>query len=172
MARLDDAVRLLHEQGFAPRFLHVANSGAVAARPDLHKNLVRPGISLYGYYLPFGSKSSRPVPRYGLAVRPVLSWKTRIIGLRDVAANQAVGYNGAYVTKEWTRIAVLPLGYADGLNRHLSSQGRVIVRGKYASIVGNVSMDLTLVDVTSIPVPQIADDAILLRTPRLSPITP
>jgi alanine racemase len=162
MARFDSAVRLLHEQGFAPRYLHLANSAAIAARPDLHKNFVRPGISLYGYYLPFGSQTERPVPRYALAVRPVLTWKTRIIGLRDVAANQAVGYNGAYVTKERARIAVLPVGYADGLNRHLSSQGRVIVRGKYAPIVGNVSMDLTLVDVTSIPVPEIGDEVILL----------
>jgi alanine racemase len=161
-ARFDSALQLLHEQGFAPRYLHLANSAAIAALPAMHKNFVRPGISLYGYYLPFGSTSERPLPRYGLAVRPVLSWKTRIIGLRDVAANQAVGYNGAYVTKEWARIAVLPVGYADGLNRHLSSQGRVIVRGKYAPILGNISMDLTLVDVTSIPVPAIGDEAILL----------
>jgi len=80
----------------------------------------------------------------------VLSWKTRIISLRDVRAGQAIGYSGAYVTREQARIAALPVGYADGLSRHLSSRGRVIVNDQFAPIVGNISMDLTLVDVTGL----------------------
>ena len=78
----------------------MANSGAIAARPNTWKNMVRPGLSLYGYYLPFTSVvTGKPDSSYELPVQPALSWKTRIIALRDVAAHQPVGYSGAYVTQ-------------------------------------------------------------------------
>ncbi len=158
----DGSVAEIVRAGFQPRLLHVANSAAIAARRALHKNFVRPGISLYGYYLPFVSSSGRPTERRGLDVRPVLAWKTRIIGLRDVPAGQRIGYGGAFVAEGPARLAVLPLGYADGLNRHLSSLGRVIVRGSYAPIVGNVSMDITLIDVTAVAGAEIGDEVTLI----------
>ena len=113
--------------------------------------MVRPGIALYGYYLPF-ERAGREVSGRALrlAVKPALTWKTRILSLRDVRANQALGYGGTYVTKAPARIAVLPVGYADGLNRKISSQGRVIVGEHYAPIVGRISMDLMTIDVTGI----------------------
>ena len=92
----------------------------------------------------------------------MLSWKTRIFSLRQVAAGQAVGYSGAYVTRAPARLAALPVGYADGLSRKLSSRGRVIVDDQYASIVGNVSMDITLIDVTAIPHAEIGSEVIIL----------
>ena len=98
----------------------------------------------------------------GLPVEPVLSWKTRITGLRTVGAGQAIGYGGSYVSRAPARIAVLPVGYADGLNRQLYSRGRVIVRGQFAPIVGRVSMDLALIDVTDIPGVEIGDEAVLI----------
>lgn len=161
--RFDDAVTALIESGLSPVYYHMANSGAIAARPNTWKNMVRPGLALYGYYLPFTSViTGTPDSSYELPVQPVLSWKTRIIALRDVAAHQPVGYSGAYVTQAPARLAVLPVGYADGLSRQLSSRGRVIVRGDYASIVGNISMDLTLIDVTGIPGVEVGDEVILL----------
>jgi alanine racemase len=125
--------------------------------------MVRPGIALYGYYLPF-ERAGREVSGAGLRlpVKPALTWKTRILSLRDVRANEALGYNGIYVTKAPSRIAVLPVGYADGFNRALSSRGRVIVRESYAPIVGRISMDLTLVDVTGLAGIEVGDEAILL----------
>jgi len=163
IGRFDDAVTALIESGLSPVYYHMANSGAIAARPSTWKNMVRPGLALYGYYLPFTSVvTGKPDSSYELPVQPVLSWKTRIIALRDVAAHQPVGYSGAYVTQAPARIAVLPVGYADGLSRGLSSRGRVIVRGDYASIVGNISMDLTLIDVTGIPGVEVGDEVILL----------
>jgi len=125
--------------------------------------MVRPGLALYGYHLPF-ERAGRVVSGSGLRllVKPVLTWKTRILSLRDVRAGQALGYGGTYVTKAPSRIAVLPVGYADGLNRGLSAGGRVIVREHYAPIVGRISMDLTLVDVTGIPGVVVADEVILL----------
>jgi alanine racemase len=106
-----------------------------------------------------------------LDVRPVISWKTKIIGLRDVPAGQGVGYNARHVTSRASRIAVLPLGYADGLNRHLSCTGRMIVRGQFAPIAGNVSMDITLLDVSDVPAAQIGDDVTILGTDGDNSIT-
>jgi alanine racemase len=125
--------------------------------------MVRPGIALYGYYVPF-ERAGREVSGTNLRlnVKPVLTWKTRILSLRDAPANQALGYGGTYITKAPARIAVLPVGYADGLNRKLSSQGRVIVRESYAPIVGRISMDLTLVDVTGLDGVEVGDEVVLL----------
>ena len=125
--------------------------------------MVRPGLALYGYYLPF-ERAGRVVSGSGLrlSVKPVLTWKTRILSLREMRAGQALGYGGTYVTKAPARIAVLPVGYADGLNRGLSAGGRVIVREHYAPIVGRISMDLTLADVTGIPGVEVADEVVLL----------
>ena len=161
-ARFDEATRLVREAGFEPRYLHLANSAAIAARPTLWRDMVRPGISLYGYYLPLVSASGRPAEACGLEVEPVLSWKTRVIGVREVGAGQAVGYNGAYVTPKLARIAALPVGYADGLSRQLGSVGRVIVRGRHAPMVGNISMDITLADVSEVPGVEVGDEVVLI----------
>lgn len=156
---------LLRNEGFNPPLIHAANTGAVISRPESWNTMVRPGIALYGYYLPF-ERAGREVSGSGLRlkVKPVLTWKTRILSLRDMRANQALGYGGIYVTKAPARIAVLPVGYADGLNRKISSQGRVIVGENYAPIVGRISMDLTLADVTGLPGVSVGDEVILLGT--------
>lgn len=163
LARFDDAAQAVIESGLSPVYYHIANSAAIATRPTSWKNMVRPGLSLYGYFLPFLSAvTGIPDQSLELPVKPVLSWKSRIIALRDVPARTSIGYNAAYVTQALARIAVLPVGYADGLNRHLSSRGRVIVRDDYAAIVGNISMDLTTIDVTGIPGVDIGDEVILI----------
>jgi alanine racemase len=157
------AQRYLEAQGVQARFVHVANTSAAIARRETWNNMIRPGLALYGYYLPF-ERAGREVTGAGLrlAVKPALTWKTRILDLRRMGAHQALGYGGTYVTKAPARIAVLPVGYADGLNRKISSLGRVIVRDHYAPIVGRISMDLTLVDVTGIPGVEVGDEVILL----------
>lgn len=162
ITRFDHALAMLNEAGLSPAWIHMANSAAIVTQRRARKNMVRPGISLYGYYLPFSSISHAPDSSHELPVKPVLSWKTRIISLRDVGARQPVGYNGAYVTQAPARIAALPVGYADGLSRQLSSRGRVIVRDDYAAMVGNISMDITLIDVTSIPGVEVGDEVILI----------
>jgi alanine racemase len=158
-----EARNFLRSQGLNPALIHAANTGAVISRPESWNTMVRPGIALYGYYLPF-ERAGREVSGSGLrlVVKPALTWKTRILSLRDMRANQALGYGGIYVTKAPARIAVLPVGYADGLNRRLSSQGRVIVGEHYAPIVGRISMDLTLADVTGLPGVSVGDEVVLL----------
>jgi alanine racemase len=149
--------------GFDPPLIHAANTSAVISHHESWNSMVRPGLALYGYHLPF-ERAGRSVSGRALKlpVKPVLTWKTRILSLREMRAGQALGYGGTYVTKAPSRIAILPVGYADGLNRGLSSGGRVIVREHYAPIVGRISMDLTTVDVTGIPDVEVADEVILL----------
>jgi alanine racemase len=163
LKRFDEARLLLRREGFEPPLIHTANTGAVISRRESWNTMVRPGIAMYGYHLPF-ERAGREVSgsKLRLAVKPVLRWSTRILSLREVRANQPLGYGGTYVTKAPARIAVLPVGYADGLNRALSSRGRVIVREHYAPIVGRISMDLTLADVTGLPGVSVGDEVILL----------
>ena len=161
MRRFEEASALLKRNGMAPDYLHIANTSAMAIRPEARMNFVRPGIALYGYQLP----SVLEGRSFDLPVRPVLSWKTRIFSLRNVGAGQAIGYSGAYVTPAPARIAALPVGYADGLTRKLSSRGRVIVNDQYAPIVGNISMDITLVDVTGITGAEIGSEVVILGKP-------
>ncbi len=163
--RFTEALRVVRATGFDPTLVHMANTSALISRRETWNNVVRPGVALYGYYLPF-QRAGREVSggTLRLSVKPVLTWKTRILSLRNFAANQPLGYNGTYVTKAPARVAVLPVGYADGYNRQLSNRGRVIVRDHYAPVVGSISMDLTLVDVTGIPGVAVGDEVILLGT--------
>jgi alanine racemase len=173
MRIFDAARRMVQEAGLRPNYVHMANTGAVISRretwdcqsrADLKEHcMVRPGVALYGYYLPF-QRAGREVSggTLRLPVKPILTWKTRILSLRNFAANQPLGYGATYVTKAPAHVAVLPVGYADGYNRQLSNRGRVIVREHYAPIVGRISMDLTLVDVTGIPGVGVGDEVILL----------
>ena len=163
LARFEAALDAFRQHGIQPQFIHAANSSAIVSLPKARYNFVRPGISLYGYYLPFLSSTRTPSELEGLDVEPVLSWKTRIIGLRELPAGASVGYGSIYTARHPARIAVLPLGYADGLNRKLSSIGRVLIRGQAASIVGRISMDLTIVDVTAIPGAAIGEEVTILH---------
>jgi alanine racemase len=162
------ARKMVADAGMEPKFVHMANTAAVISRRETWadktgKSMVRPGVALYGYYLPF-QRAGREVSggTLRLPVKPILTWKTRILSLRNFGANQPLGYGATYVTKAPAHVAVLPVGYADGYNRQLSNRGRVIVREHYAPIVGRISMDLTLVDVTGIPGVAVGDEVILL----------
>jgi alanine racemase len=160
LQRFTEARSMLRDAGFDPPLVHAANTAAVISRREALYSMVRPGIALYGYFLPFENGGDQT--NFEFEVQPALSWKTRILSLRKMPANQALGYGGTYVTRAPSIIAVLPVGYADGLNRQLSSRGRVIVREQYAPIVGRISMDLTLVDVTDIPGIEVGDEVVLL----------
>ncbi|MGA2353719.1 MAG: alanine racemase, partial [Terriglobales bacterium] len=137
--RFDDGLATLQSYGLHPDLVHMGNSAAMSARPDTWKTMVRPGIALYGYSLAF-TRGGEPAAVPTLPLRPVLSWKTRVLTVKEVAAGEAVGYMGTFVTKARSRIAVLPVGYADGYPRLLSNRARVIVGGEYAPVVGRVSM--------------------------------
>ena len=161
MKRFEEGLAVVQSYGLRPRLVHMGNSAAMSARPETWKTMVRPGIALYGYSLAF-TRGGEPEPAPPLPLRPVLSWKTRVLTVKEVAAGEAVGYMGTFVTKARSRIAVLPVGYADGYPRLLSNRARVIVGGEYAPVVGRVSMDLTIVDVSHIPSAAVGDEVILI----------
>jgi alanine racemase len=160
------ALAIIEAAGLHPRYCHLANTAATVARPDTWNNMVRPGLALYGYNLHCSGPGADAAV---LPVQPVLTWKTRIIALRDIATGTPVGYNRHWVADRPTRLAVIPVGYGDGFNRQLSNRGQVILHDRYAPIRGNVSMDLTMIDVTDIPSTAIGDEVLLIgRTPHCS----
>ena len=157
----EEGLAVLQSYGFFPALVHMANSAAMSARPESWKTMVRPGIALYGYSLPV-VHGGQTAATAALPLRPALAWKTHVLTVKGIAAGQGVGYMGTYVTKTRSRVAVLPVGYADGYPRLLSNRGRVIVRGEYAPVVGRVSMDLTIVDVGHIPGVAVGDEVVLI----------
>lgn len=169
-ADFERAIALLAAAGLHPRYRHLANTAATVARPETWNNMVRPGLALYGYNLACEGQSEGPgAGTTALPVRPVLTWKTRIIALRDIASGTPVGYNQRWRAARPTRLAVIPVGYGDGFNRQLSRGGQVILHDHYAPIAGNVSMDLTMIDVTDIPGAAIGDEVLLIgRSPHCS----
>jgi alanine racemase len=161
LRQFGEAQALAEKTGLKPQIRHMANSAAIVARPKSWFNMVRPGLALYGHCLPLSAAGSESTPP-ALPLHPALTWKARVLQVRDVAAGEQVGYSAGHITKSETRVAVLPVGYGDGLSRRLSSRGRVIVRNAYAPILGNVSMNLTAVDVTNISGVAVGDEAILI----------
>ena len=145
----------LHQRGVTLPLVHTANSAAIVRFPNAHFSLVRPGIMLYGYHtLP----DTVPAPD----LRPVLSLRTTVVQLRTIPQGGTVSYNGTFVATRPTRIAVLPIGYADGYSRRLSHRGLVLIQGRRAPIVGLVCMDMIMVDVTDLAPVQIGDSVTLI----------
>jgi alanine racemase len=164
VARFYRALEELRRQGFAPEWVHVSNSAALlSGRAFTSENLVRAGALFYGMCLPLATPAGSE--RSGLEqFEPVLTFKSRVVYLKDVPSGTPLGYGAAFHTRRPARIATVPVGYADGLSRALSNRGRAIVRGRPAPIVGNVSMDLTLFDVTDVPGVEVGDEVVLIGT--------
>ena len=135
----------------------MANSAAICGRPSTWFDMVRPGAMLYGYYQSFAPTEMQQGIRSTVRLEPCLSLRARIISLRDVPAGQGVGYNSRYVTNGASRIAVINAGYADGIVRQRTNHGCAIVRGRRVPLVGTISMDLTMVDVTSVTDAELGD---------------
>jgi len=163
IARFRSFEQSLARAGIQLKYAHQANSAAIVSRPETWGNLVRPGLLLYGYHAPVrvAEGSNQPACR-SLPVREILTFKTRVIAVKQVPAGTPLGYGGRYVTPRDCRIATLPAGYADGVDRRLSGRGQVIICGRYAPIIGTISMDLTLVDVTEFPQVTLGEEVILI----------
>jgi len=147
-----------------PGVIHLANSAAIASRPETWADMVRPGAILYGYHPGYDPIERRALVEKQLPLRPVMSLRTRIINLRSVPAGQGVGYGSKFQSDRPTRIAVLAAGYGDGIHRSLGNKGNVLVRGVLAPIVGIVSMDVTMADVTDVPDVALGDIATIYGT--------
>ncbi|WP_348267581.1 alanine racemase [Edaphobacter sp. DSM 109919] len=179
--RFEQAIGEVAAAGLQPVWVHAGNSSTVDnSAVSVHdpgslvwlrsvasgigaRAMVRCGLALYGYCLPVEGGRSLVRPE----LRPVMTWKTRVIGIRDVQAGDSVGYNAIFTAHRPMRLALLPVGYADGLRRELSASdatpgGWVMIGGRRAMIVGRVSMNLTVVDVTDISGVSVCDEVVLL----------
>jgi alanine racemase len=149
-------IRQLTDRGMTFSLCHAANSAGVIDLPGSHFDLVRPGIALYGLW------PSREMLNTGVDLKPVLSITSKIIHLKKVPAGFAVSYGSTQVTERPTTIATVPIGYADGYSRLLSSSGQMMVRGYKAPVIGRVCMDFTMIDVGHIPDVRPDDQVIIL----------
>jgi alanine racemase len=174
--RFEQAVAQAKERGLRPGFIHAGNTSSVdnpvpkgpwlveLAETVGARAMVRCGLGLYGYCLPIEGDGASAVRE---KVRPVMTWKARVLAVRELLAGETVGYGATFTAPRPMRLALLPVGYADGLRRELSSAneqpgGWVMIRGMRAPVLGRVSMDLTVVDVTGIDGVAAGDEAVLL----------
>jgi len=155
--RFEEAVSAFREHGYRPTYLHLANSAAIFSQRESWGNMVRPGGVLYGLWRDVLSLSIADAE-----LLPVMSVHSRIILLKWVPAGETIGYGCTFEASRRSLIATLPIGYHDGYLRGLSNRAHVIVRGVYAPVVGRVSMDLTLIDVTNVASVEIDDQVTLL----------
>lgn len=144
----------LEKEGINIPLKHIANSAAILNSSSMYLDAVRPGIILYGLFP--SPKSERTVE-----LKPAAEFKTKIIFLKKVSPGKSIGYGRTYITTKPTKVATLPVGYADGYSRLLSNKGEVLVRGERAPIIGRICMDLCMIDVTHIPQIQIGDEVVL-----------
>jgi alanine racemase len=155
--RFRSALTTFREHGLSPTHLHAANSAALFAFPESRFNLVRPGGTLYGF-----QRDVLPPSVGTTSLRPVMSLYSRIELLKQVSKGEKLGYGGTFETQRDSLIATIPIGYDDGYRRAFSNKSRVIVRGQFAPVVGRVSMDLTIIDVTDVPDVALDDRVTLL----------
>ena len=177
LAQMRGVLASVAAAGLKPAWLNVGNSaallggqaetiGALAAEHSM-RALLRPGLALYGLvpeYDPAFEAEPRTLTEARQKLRPVLSWKSRVVTVREVQPGAVVGYNGTFVVTEPMRLALVAAGYADGLDRRLGNRFSLLVRGQRAPLVGRVSMDQAVLDVTEIPEVAVGDEVVLLGT--------
>jgi alanine racemase len=159
--KIHTALGILQKEGVPASMIHSANSSALFKFPESRFDMVRPGLILYGA-LPSPSlqtvfdreKKLKPF-------QPVMQWKSQIILVKPVSSGQAVSYSGSFTTQRESLIATLPIGYADGLQRILSNKMDVLIRGQRAPQVGNICMDMILIDVTEVSGVQAGDEVVI-----------
>ncbi|HEX4286298.1 MAG TPA: alanine racemase [Terracidiphilus sp.] len=176
LMRLESALGPVKGAGLQPAWLNVGNSaallggraeeiGALAAKFGL-RAMIRPGLALYGLAPEFDPTFEKDEPASLRAaraqLRPVLAWKTKVVSVRAVAAGTVIGYNGTFVATEPMKLALLAVGYGDGLDRKLGNRFSLLVRGQRAPLVGRVSMDQAVIDVTEIDGVTAGDEVVIL----------
>ncbi|MCI0659816.1 MAG: alanine racemase [Acidobacteria bacterium] len=155
--RYNEVLETLQTLGFDPTWRHLANSAGIHVYPHAHGNLARAGATLYGLTRDVLAPGREPYDLW-----PVMSLRSKLVMLKRVPPGTPLGYGCTFKTDRPSVIATIPIGYADGWSRAHSNNGRVIVRGQFAPIVGRVSMDLSIVDVTDLPEIEIGETATLV----------
>ena len=186
MARLEEALKQIADAkstapALQPEWLNVGSSAsllngeagkiAAVAQKWGMKAMIRPGLALYGVAPQFEPDEPPGVAFARAQLKPVMAWKTQVVGVRSIPAGAVVGYNGTFVATEPMRLALLAAGYADGLDRRLGNNFSLLVRGQRAPLVGRISMDLAVLDVTEIEGVEAGDDVVILGSQGSETIT-
>ena len=150
-----DTIAELASRGFHFPIHHVGGSTIAIERKDMHLDMIRPGITLFGY------QPNRRQEKM-ISLKPVMKLKSKILSVKELPPNTPIGYGGTYITNKSEKIAIIPIGHGDGYQRGLSNKGEMLVGGKRAKIVGTISLDQTLIDVTTIPDVNAGDEVVLL----------
>lgn len=155
LKRFNEKVKEIETKGIKFDIKHATASAGVILYPSTHLDMVRVGIGLYGLH-----PSKETIDK--IILKPVMTWKTVIAQVKNVSKSESVSYGRTWVAKKKTKIAVIPAGYSDGFDRKLSNCGRVIVKGKYAPVIGRICMNMFMVDVTEISSVQLEDEVIII----------
>jgi len=155
LKRFEQVVEEVQIAGIEIPLLHAANSGAILDLPETYFDMVRAGVSAYGYYP--SSETSESIK-----LKPAMALKSKVLTVKEFAAGDFVSYNLTYQVKSATQIAILPIGYGDGFNRQLSNQAEVLIRGQRFPVVGTVCMDQIMVDLGQDSVIKVGDEVVLL----------
>ena len=147
LGRFRRALRDLARAGASPRLRHAANSAAALRLPAARLDLVRPGLAIYGLYPGF---------------KPVLSLRSKVVFLKTVPRGAAIGYGATFRARRPTRVATIPIGYADGFSRRFSNRGEALLGGRRCPIIGTISMDMIMLDATGVPQAGVGDDVVLI----------
>jgi alanine racemase len=163
-ARFKEIIQQLENEQIQIPLKHAANSGAILDLPETYLDMVRPGVMMYGYYPSTETTESIPIT-------PAMTLKSRVSYIKQVPENTSISYGRKYITSKPTKIATIPLGYADGYNRLLTNRAQVTIRGKKFPLVGRVCMDLILVDIGLNNEIQVGDEVILFGKPEANAMT-
>lgn len=169
--RFCEILAAFHKAGFNPATPHIACSAAAILYPETHFAMARFGIAMYGLWSSEELRRKNRVGKRAIELSPVLSWKTRIAQIKDVPIGASVGYSHGFVTNRPMRIAILPVGYYDGLRRNWAEPGSVIIRGQRCKIVGNICMNMCMVDISLLPQASVDDTVTLLGRNGMHQIT-
>lgn len=162
LEKFNNILGRLKDNGVEPGLSHCANSAALILFPETHFGMVRPGLAVYGMWPSRETFVSAREKGVNLDLRPVMSWKTRVAEVKDVAAGEPIGYGCTYKTTRDSHIVVLPVGFYNRYPRALSNNARVLIRGKSAPVRGRVMMNMIVADVTDIPGVELEDEVVLL----------
>lgn len=160
--RFDDLIQELKKSSIAIPYQHISSSAAITSTLDNHYTFARAGIGIYGLWPSHENKKTTQQQFPDFHLKPVMTWKSRLIQLKEVPAQSYVGYFLTYLTQRPTMVGLLPVGYWDGYDRGLSNKGFVYINGHKAPVIGRVAMNLIMVDCTDVPQVKVGDEALLL----------
>lgn len=167
----EKALFIAHDLGFDPEYQHIACSGAAITNKETHGTLTRFGISMYGLWGSNKLMRKNRTSKDAIDLKPVLSLKTKVAQIKDVPSGASIGYGCSFVTNHPIRIAVLPIGYYDGVRRGLSNKGEVLIHGQYCKILGTICMNMLMVDVSTIPNIKVGDTVTILGRDGMNTIS-